>query len=95
MTDHPDIARALKTGYPHARFDDNCPECDLCGQAVDVESKTYSRLYRWFDQWLCPDCFKNEVEEMDALDIAEMMDVESKQFTEDDFTAEDWGEDND
>ena len=48
--DHPDVARALETGYPH--IGDTALHCDVCGAGIH-EDEPY---YEIAGDIYCPDC---------------------------------------
>ena len=58
--DHPAIANALRTGYPHG--EPTCPHCPVCGAETDIFYKD-----RYFDIVGCVDCMTqvNAWEEME------------------------------
>lgn len=73
MLEHPEITRALRTGYPQ---DTRCLCCAKCGQEADPDSFEYGRLYNWFDEYLCGDCLKDEISDMDAGELASLLDLD-------------------
>lgn len=52
VSDHPDIRRAERTGYPSYRQQRVIFHCDECGESI-YEGDTY---YRIGDSIICADC---------------------------------------
>lgn len=74
LPDHPDIANALRTGYPHG---DNSPEiiCDDCGEYLT----STERVYIIDNAPLCRRCALNYIEaNFDVEEIADKLGITSK-----------------
>jgi len=56
IPDHPDIARALATGYPHP--EKPCIRCCDCNKSL-----TDKDVYDWDGDFLCEGCVKERIEE--------------------------------
>lgn len=73
MLEHPEITRALVTGYP--RRDAVCT-CERCGQAAEPGDPDFSRLYNWLGDYICADCLKEEINGMDAGELARLLQLD-------------------
>lgn len=78
MLEHPEITRALRTGYPHEVG--IC--CAKCGQAADPEDTEYSRLYDWLGDYICGDCLRDEISDMDAMELASLLQLDFMEVSE-------------
>ena len=72
--EHPDIAAALRTGYPERRR--AAAYCTRCGAGVEPGDSDYDKLAVQGEDCLCKDCLEAEIEELSVWEIARALGFE-------------------
>ena len=78
MLEHPEITTAIRTGYPRKV---ECL-CAKCGQPAEPGDPDFSRLYDWMGDYICADCLRDEVSDMDAMELASLLQLDFMEVSE-------------
>lgn len=63
IMEHPDVASAMRTGYPAGRIRSGTAQCSECGNAVEAGDSEYGVLLEYNGKMLCRVCFEEAVED--------------------------------
>lgn len=49
----------------------------ICSECL-AELPEWETVYNWENEWICEDCFKAKVDELTIVELAELLDVETR-----------------
>lgn len=74
--EHPAITRCCETGYAESEeltFETDCHDFVGAGTDTELQNGDWGGVYEWDNQYICPDCMMEKLDEMTLKEKAELL----------------------